>query len=269
MSAPDRTDFRAVLRAELVAAAARPAPARRARPSLPRVGWIATAAVAAAAAVLAVVVLGRHQAPAPHPAKRAQLPGRPLFGGSLERGVRYRSRALVPAVSFVAGGLPWAASEAGRPDILALTSGPAGYQPKLHPPLYFLDFVRIPRVLDPASGAAARVPADLAAWLRAHPDLRAGASRRVTVAGLPATQLDFTVVRRPARQDPYCREHFRLRCTALAPNLSLIAGARARALVVRSGPEPLVVVQSAVGPARFDRLLTGAAPVLDSLRIAP
>lgn len=267
----ERADFRAVLRAELVEAAAHPLPRRpMARPQHRFILPLGAIAVAAAAAILAVVVLGRDHTPKPPPpAKHSTLPGRPLFGGSLERGVRYRSRVMRPAISFVAGGLAWTATQAADADYVELVSGPAGYQPKLDPPFYVLSFSRLAKVFDPASGATVPMPTDVAGLLRRNPDLRSGAPRQVTVAGRPATQLDFTVARRPAREDPVCRERFRIRCAALGPLWSVRAGAALRILLVRTGDrQPLLITVAATRANRFAHGVRGAQPVLDSLRIA-
>jgi hypothetical protein len=263
MSEP--ADFRAGLRAQLVAAAARSEP-RRARRPAPRRAVVALGALAAvAAAVLAIVVLSRGSAPPP-PATHRTLPGRPLFGGTLEPGVRYRSRSLGVPISFVVG-RRWAADSTDAPDNLDLYRYAPGIQPRLDRAMDFVTFFRMPTVIDPASGAQRPAPADIAGWLARHPDLRAGTPRRTTLAGRAAIALDATVVRRPSREDPFCRTRFRRRCVALAPNVVPFAGTRIRFLVAPAARGPLLVAVGSSRPSRLGLVLRAARPTLDSLRI--
>ena len=76
---------------------------------------------AAAALLIAIVVFaastGVKTTPAPTP---TPTPDHPLFSGSLEPGVRYRTRAFLPPLSFAVGDTEWLALEADRPDRIVL-----------------------------------------------------------------------------------------------------------------------------------------------------
>ncbi len=181
--------FVSELRRELVAAAEREEERRLPRAPLfaPRLLLIGGAAVAAAAAVVLVLALGGLRSEPAHndrvPAARPTPEGRELFGGSLEEGVRYRTRAFIPALSFVATGPNWETQDTTRPDVLALELG----VPRKElgdgltaggPPIGTLAFARIPEVYNPnvkgLDQSRTAAPADLYEWMRAHPDLRVG-----------------------------------------------------------------------------------------------
>ena len=76
---------------------------------------------AAALVLIAIVVFaastGVKTTPAPAP---TPTPDHPLFSGSLEPGVRYRTRAFVPPLSFMVGDTEWLALDATRSDRLML-----------------------------------------------------------------------------------------------------------------------------------------------------
>jgi hypothetical protein len=263
------TDFRATLRAELVAAAARPLPRGSAsRPPRRVLLPIGAIAVAAACAILAIVALrpGDRVAP-PRPAHPPTLPGRPAFDGTLESGVRYRSRVLVPPISFVPSGVPWAVQGTSSPSGMQIYPIAPGYQPRLDRPFQQIAFARLPEVIDPASKVVQPAPADLVAWFRRHPDLRTGRPQRVTVAGRPATRLDFTVVRNPRVDDPACVERYQLRCVQLAPESWIDAGSAGTVYVVQDRRGPLVIGVTSSDPKAFGRFARQAAPVIRSLRI--
>jgi hypothetical protein len=262
------------LRADLVAAAGR-APAGRSRPA--RLGRAALALACAALAVTAVIAL----VPAGGPAARREpaaarwpggLPGRPLFGGSLEEAVRYRSRVLRPAVSFVATSPRWLAREADDPQWLALEvrSGrrtPAGEAP----PVGFVTLFRVRRVYDPARPQGATsgpAPSHLVAWLRRHPDLRAGRPARTVLAGRPAERLDLAVRQPPFRHEGACTARGQPRCVELGPGWEAPAGWRARVYVVATRPGPLVVAVDAPDPRELAAAAREAAPLLAGLRIS-
>jgi hypothetical protein len=263
------SDFREALRSELVAAAGRPLPRRQLppRPVLLRAGALAVAAVAVALAIF-VLPWGAQHAP-PEPAVQPPgVTGQPLFGGTLEPGVRYASRHLVPTVSFVASGLPWMAGGTQSPLLLQLIASGKGFQmPKLNRPALSLSFARLPQVVDPKTDNVLPAPKDLVGWLRAHPDLRAGTPARVTLAGRAATRLDFTVVAHPSREDPFCRSRFQFSCALLGPDASIKAGSAVRLFVVPGRPDPLLVSLISSDPSQLGRLIKGSESLLASLRI--
>jgi hypothetical protein len=194
--------------------------------------------------------------------------GQPLFGGTLEPGVRYATRDLVPAVSFVASGLPWMADGTQSPLALTLVATGKGFQmPKLDRPALVLTFARLPNVVDPKTNNVLPAPKDLIGWLRAHPDLRAGTPVPVTLAGRAATRLDFTVVAHPSREDPFCRTRYQFSCALLGPDASIKAGSAVRVFVVPGQPDPLLVTLISSDPSKMGRLIKGSEPLLASLRI--
>jgi hypothetical protein len=263
--------FRAALRDELVAAAGRPLPGRPPprRAVLVRAG-LAVAALLALGLAAFVLPWGAERAPTPQGAalQPAGITGQQLFSGSLENGVRYRTRALVPAVSFQAAGAQWLADDAQSPTDLVLSVGARRFHPpRFQPPLLTVTFGRLPQVVDPRTNAALPAPHDLVGWLRAHPDLRTRPPVRVQLGGRPASRMDFTVVARPLREDPFCRQRFQIRCTQLAPNASIRAGSAGRLFVVPARPDPLVVAVLSSDPRRLPALIHDSEPLLASLRI--
>jgi hypothetical protein len=272
------SDYRTLLRAELVAAAERPLP--RARPSRTFVLRTATVAVAAAAIALGIFVLPWSASRAPRPAvHRAQLPGEPLFGGSLQAGERYRTQRLVPQISFVANGDRWFASDSDTRDglLLLVRAGHLGGtgSPELAPVLG-LGFAHVPQVYVPGTLRVMPAPKDLVGWLKANPLLGVTSVRRTSLAGGPATALAFRVPRHPAQLEPGCRYPAPTKlgqvprqnpCAALAPGLSPAVNS-AGTLIVPDGPDPLVVSEFALDPSRAGEIARDAAPLLASLLIA-
>ena len=133
-------------------------------------------------------------------------------------------------------------------------------------------FLRLLQVSDPAvRGLEASVgpaPADLYAWMRAHPDLRVGPSEPVTVAGVPGDQFDVEVrFRRPAHSDPVCRDRFQVTCTVLSPQMVFQNHTFLRVTILRTEPEPLIIMREHFTRAGLRDLEEAAAPVLESLRI--
>jgi hypothetical protein len=268
------TSFVDGLREELVAAAAREQARSGPRLHLPRLRplVIATAGLALAAIVVIALAGGLRGNPAPveHTAKPPAPKGRPMFDGTLTPGVRYRTRAFVPALSFVVADDRWYVTETDATDSLVLQRVRRGGPEPLGPRSTLL-FGHMREVYDPAvrrPAARMKAPLDLHAWLREHPDLRVGAASPVTVAGVSGTSFPFEArFTRPAHRDPFCREHFRRTCTFIAPDLSLLNGMRLRLIVLRTGPEPLLILTVATAPAKLADVNRVAAPVLDSLRI--
>jgi len=129
-------------------------------------------------------------------------------------------------------------------------------------------FDRIPRVLDPRSGREVAAPDDLVDWLSRHPDLRAGAPVRTTIAGFAATRIDTRVAfDRPAVPSVECRRNFMTECTQLAPLFHFSDGSRVRWYVLDGGPEPFAVTVIGFDQAAYQRALERTWPILASLRI--
>jgi hypothetical protein len=271
------SDFVTALREELVEAAERERSRRlpRMHPPRPR----SARAVAAAAAIALILLLAAgaldtrvtdDERPASEPTPAA----RDLFGGTLHPGVVYRTRAFVPTLTFEVGDRTWKAGDTTQPDVLILDHGEAYFDPvaDVRRPPPGLWFTRVLEVYDPAvrsvAASLAAAPTDLHAWMQAHPDLRVGAARPVTVAGVPGDRFDAEVrFRRPAHDDPRCREQFQVTCTALSPRLSFQDRTLLRVTVLRTGPEPLVIMLEHFTRAGLRDLEEAAAPVLESLRI--
>ena len=176
--------------------------------------------------------------PEPTPTVQPTLKGRDLFGGSLENGVRYRTRAFVPTLSFVTNSPDWFVYDGTKQDTLALDlRKQVGALQQEGPPIATLAFVRIPKVYDPSKPFADSLepaPASLYSWLRSHPDLRVGRSTPVTVAGVRGQRFD-AVARfdRPAHEDPQCRQRTLKPCTFIAPNVSFLDGDRMQVTILR------------------------------------
>jgi hypothetical protein len=233
----------------------------------------------AAAVLVAIVVLasaggvrddprGADPTPTPTPAGE-----RELFGGSLQPGVRYRTRAFVPALSFVVADTEWFVPYATQPDLLALErrnrTAEAGSERRA---VAYLTFGRVSHVYRPqVRGLPASLipaPADLHRWLRRHPDLRVGHTAPATVAGVPAESFPVEVrFRRPAHSDPYCRRRLLRTCALIGPHGSFPNGTRMRTIVLPTEPEPLVI--NLVGSSRraLAALEAPATAVLNSLRV--
>jgi hypothetical protein len=269
------TSFVDQLRSELVAAAAREQARTRPRLALPPLRPLVLATAGLAVTVLLVLAVAGalrsdHDA-AERPVKPPAPEGRPVFGGTLFPGERYRTRALIPALSFVVADDNWEARETEQPDVFVLTRvtrggpGPPGPQPAL-------GFQRIRELYDPGirSRKAARIPApeDLHAWLARHPDLQVSGSEPVTVGGVRGTRFLVEVsFARPAHSDPFCRETFRRTCTFIGPRFSVFDGMRLHVTQLRVEGAPFVIFTVASSPRKLAAVDRVAAPVLDSLRI--
>jgi hypothetical protein len=263
------------LREELVAAAEREQARRLPQLDLP-IRPVLLAATAAAALALIVVIAAGSLSPAPDEVASEPTPeaARDLFGGELTPGERYRTRAMVPALSFVVADDQWQVTDTTRPDLLVLDHGEAYFNPDTGERRWpaALWFIRIRGVYDPASPAASLAPAptDLHAWMGAHPDLRVGPTEPVTVAGVTGVSFEAEVrFRRPTHDDPLCRERMQVTCTALGPQLSLLDHTLLRVTVLPTEPEPLVIMLENFTRAALRDLEEAAAPVLESLRITP
>lgn len=228
----------------------------------------------AAAVLVAIVAFAassgvQTETPRPTPTPTAAPRERELFGGTLEPGVRYRTRALVPALSFAVGDTEWLARDTTAPDYLLLerrirTGQPGGE----YPGRSWLVFSRLPVVYDPRRGRQIVAPAELYAWMRRHPDLEVGAQNPAVVARVPGYRFTSHVrFRRPAVFAPVCMVPS-VACTAMAPNRFLLNGARMRTIVLQtSDSDPLVIDLIGLAPRDFEALEEPAAAVLRSLRI--
>jgi hypothetical protein len=264
------------LRDELVAAAEREQ-ARR-LPRLHAPGPRVVLAVGAAAALLLLVALAVGTLNT-RPVERGDRPvatptpeGRPLFGGTLVPNVRYRTSVFTPRLSFVVVDDRWQAVDTTLAEELRLARVKRGGATAEPPRIQQLVFQRIPEVADPnvrglkASRMAA--PADLYEWLRDHPDLRVGPSRRVTVANVPGERFGVRVeFDRPAHHDPWCRRYEEVPCTFIAPGVNWPDGARLDVTILRTEPDPLVIVMGGMNAADVAAVRTAATPLLESLRI--
>jgi hypothetical protein len=253
------------LRAELVAAAAR---RERRRLRLPSLRVVVPVAVAAAAVAAAIVVL-EPQRDAERPAGRPPSDVRPLFGGTLEAGVRYGSVALVPAVSFAVGDDRWLAQVTESADALVLRRE-AGRDAAggVAPSRGYVMIGRPREVYDPGSGRLVPPPADVVGWLRAHPDIDAGRPRAAQLAGLDAQVLDLTFrFSKPVHEAPACVPLQGTRCTELSPGEWHLDGAVQRLYVVESDPGPLLVSVEGFDRAAFADIEQAARPILRSLAV--
>jgi hypothetical protein len=270
------SEFVTALREQLVDAAEREQVRRLPRLHAPGPRLVVAVVATAAMALIVLLAAGalstrptdeERQAAPPAPA------GRDLFGGEIEPGVRYRTRLFVPALSFEVTGEDWQVVDTTQPDTLFLDHGEGWFDPggDRRPPggLYFM---RILQVHDPAvRGLAASVapaPDDLYDWMRTHPDLRVGPERPDMVAGVPGDTFNATVrFRRPTHDLPDCRRFHQVVCTALTPTLAFQDATLLRVTVLRTEPEPLVIMLAHFTRAGLRDLAKAAAPVLDSLRI--
>jgi hypothetical protein len=276
------SDFVSELRRELVAAAEREE-ARRVprRPSFtPRLLLLGAAAAAAAAVALVLALGGLRTEPAHTdrvPAARPTPDGRELFGGSLEEGVRYRTRAFVPALSFVATGPNWEVVDSTRPDLLFVDLGVpreelGGGVTQGRPAIGALLFARLPEVYNPnvegLEQSRTQAPADLYEWARDHPDLRVGGVEQTTVAGVPGRRFDATArFDRPVHEDPACVQRTLKRCTALAPGFALFDGERVRVTILQTEPDPLVIAEIVFPDGDAAIVHRESQKLLDTLRI--
>lgn len=259
------------LREQLVDAARREQARRLPRVSpTPRLvlGLAATAAVALALVLVAGGLEPRvqdRQAATPTPS------GRELFGGTLEPGVRYRTSEFTPQLSFVVDDDRWMALDTTLEDELRLIRVTRG-APEVRYRIQQLIFLRVNQVADPSVPELAKslmaVPADLTAWLREHPDLRAEAPRRVTVADMEGERFRARVeFDRPAHVDPWCERTQLFLCTYLLPGLQWPDGGHLEIIVLPTRPEPLVIVMAGISERDVAAVEEAATPLLDSLTI--
>jgi hypothetical protein len=235
---------------------------------------LGVAAATVLVAIVAFAALGGVQSKRPRltptPAPTAPPHERDLFGGSLEPGVRYRTRAFAPPLEFAVGDTEWLALETTSLDYLLLErrirSGQPGGE---YPGRSWLVLSRLPLVYEPRRGRRVDAPPHLYAWMRRHPDLEVGPRKPATVAGVPGFSFPTHVrFRRPAVFAPVCILPA-VPCTAVAPNRYLLEGSRMRTIVLRRPrSDPLLIDLIGRSPRDLGRLEAPAADVLRSLRIA-
>jgi hypothetical protein len=195
---------------------------------------------------------------------REQLTGRPLFGGSLEPGQRYRTRRLQPGLSFVVQDGDWFARETQSRTLVVLDGSTLPHRPM------FLAFQRYRRVYDPdrpGHGFASTVPVprDFTAWLVRHPDLAAGQPSPTRVAGVRGRQLDAVLTTGKPRHRhglPECVED----CVALAPDAWFGQGWKVRFIVLDTRRAQLVITVEAL-PRDFARFSARTLRVLKTMSL--
>lgn len=265
------------LRDELVAAAEREQARRMPRVQRPSprllLGLAAAAAMALAVVLAAAALNTKPVEDGERPAVTPTPEARPLFGGTLTPDVRYQTTEFVPTLSFVVADGEWAAMVTDRPDMLLLERGEGYFEPggERRPPAGMI-FAYIRDVYDPSvpglGTSRTSAPADLHAWLRAHPDLRVGPAEPVTVAGVPGERFEIEVrFERPTHRDPECRRRWQLTCTALAPGFTVQTGTLMQMTILRTEPDPLVIVLDHFTRPGLRKIARAAAPVFESLRI--
>jgi hypothetical protein len=214
----------------------------------------------AAAVLVAIVALAaagggvKRATATPTPTPPPERGDRPLFGGSLEPRVRYRTRAFVPALSFAVADSEWIVDDATQPDRLLLVrrirSGAPGGE---RDPRSYLSFSRAP------------VPAGrLRRALRSDRRLLVGRPRPTLVAGIPAQR--FRVALRFRDPATACRTLL-LVCTTIPPGRYLTAGTQMRRTVLTTASGPLVIDLIGATQRDLDRVEAPAARVLRTLRI--
>jgi hypothetical protein len=268
------SDFVTGLRRELVEAAEREQGRRLPRLHRPS-PQIALALVATAAMALIIVLAAGALTPREtdneRPAEPRREAERDLFGGTLVADVRYRTRAFVPALSFVVPDDLWYAGDTAQPAKLVLDRRVKTEIGEFRRPPGWLAFDRINQVVEPTARRSASVipaPTELYEWLHAHPDLRVGEASPATVAGVPAKSFPVEVrFSRPAHSDIRCRREHMLTCTLVTPDMSFTDGTRMRMLIVATEPQPLVVTIGGHSARELATVERAAAPVLESLRI--
>jgi hypothetical protein len=189
--------------------------------------------------------------PTPAPVERGD---RPLFGGSLEPGERYRTRFFVPALSFAVADREWIAQGTTQPDRLLLVrrirSGAPGGE---RDPRSYLSFSRSPV-------PAVRLPAAM----RSDRRLLVGRLRPTLVAGVPAQAFDVGL--RFRDQATACRTLL-LVCTTIPPGRYLTPGTQMRRIVVRTEPDAVVIDLIGATQRDLDEVEAPATAVLQTLRI--
>ena len=224
---------------------------------------------AAAAVLVAIVVVGAPggvrttENPEPTPAA-----GRPLFSGSLEAGVRYRTRSFIPPLSFVVSDRDWMAMDATRTDVLRLDRRIRSDAPGSElPSRSSLTFSRLTQVPELPRRSADLALVNVHAWLKNHRDLVVGRARPVTIAGIRGRSFPVAVhFSRPARAAGACRPLL-IVCTSIAPDRYYPDGTRLRTIVLPLADGPFVIDLQGTSQRDLDEIEAPAAAILRSLRI--
>lgn len=228
---------------------------------------------AGAAALLVVIVAlaasgGVQDTASPTPTPSPPPPREQrLFGGDLVPGVRYRTRAFQPALSFEAVDGGWIARDTADADYVLLERRSRARQAGgEYPGRSWLVFSRLPVVYDPSRGRITAAPKDLHKWTRRHPDLAVGPRSPATVGEVPGYSFSARVsFRRPAVFAPVCILP-NVPCTAIAPNRSLLKGSRMRTFVLHSTGPPLVIDVIGAAQRDLDDVEVPAAQLLRTVR---
>jgi hypothetical protein len=132
------------------------------------------------------------------------------------------------------------------------------------------------RVTDPATGRATKAPADVAAWVEHHPDLRVTRRATTSVGGRPAHVLDTVVAfTTPVKHGTDCERRYTspfqplegriVPCTLLAPGFDVPRGMRMRWIVVPGHPT-LTIIADAFPAGEYRELLPKAQALVASIR---
>jgi hypothetical protein len=227
---------------------------------------------AAAAAVLIAIVVFAAPGGVRETAEPEATPmvGRPLFGGSLEAGVRYRTRSFIPQLSFVVSDRDWIVQDASRTDYLRLDRRIRTDTPGSElPPRSWLTFSRVTQVHNPdlPRRNVEAALGDPYAWMKRHPDLVVGPAEPITVAGIRGQSFHVTVsFSRPARAAGACRPLLVV-CTSVAPDRYYPDGTRLRTIVLPLDGGPFVIDVQGQTQRDLDEVEVPATAVLRSLRL--
>ena len=223
--------------------------------------------VAAVAAVVGVVaVLGSVIAPGqplpPQPAVTPRLPPAsplPEFPGPLQARQTYDAGSADLPLGFTTSGAGWVMA-AREPGWVSLHRGRAR-----------VNLQRWDGVYDPTedpAGSVDSVPADLLAWVTAHPRLRVGDARTVILAGAQWHALDVSVRTPLSIPPPECGN---APCVLLAQvgveAVELLASERATLFLSAGVDDPTVILVTA--PASSNTAWTAANTLVSSLHERP
>ena len=230
---------------------------------------IAALAVAASLALAAAGLLSHAWGGDARGVSPARGDPRPLFDGTVDAGVRYRTEAVDPPLEMTFRDRRWIA-ELTDPGIVVISREPAKPVGGGQGPVGTLTFGRGsgPVYARGSHRAERPAPADWMKWLRAHPDVVAGPVRRTRLAGHSARVMDYRFsFRRPAHEALQCRG-LGYTCTALAPGGDAHRnGEHDRLWQVRTARGPLVIGVAGSDAAAFHQTLSAAMAILNRLEI--
>jgi hypothetical protein len=211
--------------------------------------------------------------PAASPAPREDGPGKPLYGGSLEGGVRYHSLNLRPGVSFIPGDDNWFVDDTSNMFFLFVQRREPGEKPgsAYEDVLGGVGLGTVPTTLyDPDRPGRHEVPVqgNFGRFLDRFPDVETTAPRPTQVAGLDGYAFDLRVeMRNRDNLDRECSRHFSRPCVKVGPDFSALDGARHHVAVLNSTRGPFAVTIEGLGEGRFERLEGPANELISTLRI--